>query len=57
MSFSHSFISPGTACSLFEIILKLFNRADLDTGKAVVLDEAHKVRSLPLNLDPSLTSL
>jgi hypothetical protein len=40
-----SFISPGTACSLFEIVLKLFNRADINSGKAVILDEAHKVCS------------
>ncbi|KAJ9094033.1 hypothetical protein QFC21_006134 [Naganishia friedmannii] len=39
------FISPGTACSLFEIVLKLFNRADVGTGKVVVLDEAHKYLS------------
>lgn len=39
-----SFISPGSACSLFEIVLKLFNREQLGTGKVVVLDEAHKVR-------------
>ncbi|KAJ9103641.1 hypothetical protein QFC19_004216 [Naganishia cerealis] len=39
------FISPGTACSLFEIVLKLFNRADIGIGKVVVLDEAHKYLS------------
>jgi hypothetical protein len=38
-----SFISPGTACSLFEIVLKLFNRSSINCGKIVVLDEAHKV--------------
>jgi hypothetical protein len=42
----HRFISPGTACSLFEIVLKLFNRSSINCGKIVVLDEAHKVRSV-----------
>jgi hypothetical protein len=27
-------------------MLKLFNKAPLDTGKVVVLDEAHKVRAV-----------
>lgn len=40
-----SFISPSAACSLFEIVVKLFNKAELKCSKVVVLDEAHKVSS------------
>lgn len=40
---SDPFIDPASACSLFEIVTRLFVRADLDTGKVLVVDEAHKV--------------
>lgn len=41
---SDPFIDPAAACGLFEIILRLFERADVGTGKVLVVDEAHKVR-------------
>jgi hypothetical protein len=46
----HRFISPSSACSLFEIALKLFNKAELGCSKVVVLDEAHKVSPSPLTI-------
>ncbi|KAG9048457.1 hypothetical protein FS837_012831 [Tulasnella sp. UAMH 9824] len=36
------FIDAAGACSLFEIITRLFIRADVGTGKVLVVDEAHK---------------
>ncbi|KAG8929014.1 hypothetical protein FRC01_005053 [Tulasnella sp. 417] len=36
------FIDPASACSLFEIITRLFIRAPVKTGKVLVVDEAHK---------------
>ncbi len=44
---SDPFIDPTGACSLFEIVTRLFVRADLDTGKVLVVDEAHKVTHSP----------
>lgn len=41
---SDPFIDPSSACSLFEIITRLFVRADIPSGKVLVTDEAHKVR-------------
>lgn len=41
------FIDPSSACSIFEVVTRLFVRAELDTGKVLVVDEAHKVRSCP----------
>lgn len=38
------FIDAAGACSLFEIITRLFIRAEVGTGKVLVVDEAHKVR-------------
>ncbi|KAG6880447.1 hypothetical protein C0992_000049 [Termitomyces sp. T32_za158] len=40
---SDPFIDPASACGLFEIIVRLFVRSDVDTGKVLVVDEAHKV--------------
>ena len=40
---SDPFIDPSSACSLFEIVTRLFVRADVGTGKVLVVDEAHKV--------------
>jgi len=37
------FIDAGNANALFEIITRLFERATLNTGKVLVVDEAHKV--------------
>ena len=40
---SDPFIDPAQACSIFEIFVRLFVRARVDTGKVLVVDEAHKV--------------
>lgn len=37
------FIDATSACSLFEIVVRLFVRAKVDTGKFLLVDEAHKV--------------
>ncbi|KAH9927147.1 uncharacterized protein BXZ73DRAFT_90829 [Epithele typhae] len=42
---SDPFIDPGSACALFEIITRLFVRAKMETGKVLVVDEAHKYLS------------
>lgn len=42
---SDPFIDPASACGLFEIVTRLFVRADVGTGKVLVVDEAHKVSS------------
>jgi hypothetical protein len=39
------FIDSASACALFEIITRLYQRAEIDTGKVLVVDEAHKVRT------------
>jgi len=38
-----TFIDATSACSLFEIIVRLFVRAEVNTGKVILVDEAHKV--------------
>jgi hypothetical protein len=40
---SDPFIDSASACSLFEIVTRMFVRADVGTGKVLVVDEAHKV--------------
>lgn len=40
---SDPFIDPASACGLFEIVVRLFVRTDVGTGKVLVVDEAHKV--------------
>ena len=45
---SDPFLDVASACGLFEIIIRLFVRADVGTGKVLVVDEAHKV-VLPLH--------
>lgn len=40
---SDPFIDPASACGYFEIVTRLFVRAQVDTGKVLVVDEAHKV--------------
>lgn len=40
---SDPFIDSASACGLFEIIIRLFVRAEVGTGKVLVVDEAHKV--------------
>ncbi|TFY80819.1 hypothetical protein EWM64_g3199 [Hericium alpestre] len=42
---SDPFIDAPKACALFEIVLRLFQRAKVDTGKVLVVDEAHKYLS------------
>ncbi|KAF9534163.1 hypothetical protein CPB83DRAFT_843792 [Crepidotus variabilis] len=42
---SDPFLDTSSACGLFEIIVRLFVRADVDTGKVLVVDEAHKYLS------------
>jgi len=37
------FIDAGQANALFEIATRLFERAPVNTGKVLVVDEAHKV--------------
>ncbi|KAI0033797.1 hypothetical protein K488DRAFT_46956, partial [Vararia minispora EC-137] len=39
---SDPFIDTASACGLFEIVLHAFERAEVDTGKVVLVDEAHK---------------
>lgn len=39
---SDPFIDPASACGLFEIVTRLFVRAEVSTGKVLVVDEAHK---------------
>ncbi|KAG6837975.1 hypothetical protein H0H93_008369 [Arthromyces matolae] len=43
---SDPFIDSASACGLFEIITRLFVRADVSTGKVLLVDEAHKYLSL-----------
>ena len=40
---SDPFVDPASACSLFEIVTRMFIRAEVNTGKVLVVDEAHKV--------------
>lgn len=40
---SDPFIDPSSACSLFEIVTRQFVRSEVNTGKVLVVDEAHKV--------------
>ncbi|KJA30063.1 hypothetical protein HYPSUDRAFT_32126 [Hypholoma sublateritium FD-334 SS-4] len=42
---SDPFLDEASACGLFEIIVRLFIRADIGTGKVLVVDEAHKYLS------------
>lgn len=57
---SDPFVDPTVACALFEIVTRLFVRADVNTGKVLVVDEAHKYLSLNrgmTGLTKALTSL
>lgn len=42
---SDPFIDPASACGLFEIITRIFVRAEVGTGKVLLVDEAHKYLS------------
>ncbi|KAF8914057.1 hypothetical protein CPB84DRAFT_1861377 [Gymnopilus junonius] len=50
---SDPFLDTASACGLFEIVVRLFIRADVQTGKVLVVDEAHKY----LSSDRSATGL
>ncbi|KAG6840464.1 hypothetical protein C0991_006600 [Blastosporella zonata] len=50
---SDPFIDPASACGLFEIIVRLFIRSDVGTGKVLVVDEAHKAIVLHRFSSPS----
>ncbi|KAF5369965.1 hypothetical protein D9758_001180 [Tetrapyrgos nigripes] len=43
---SDPFLDPASACGLFEVIIRLFIRAEVSTGKVLVVDEAHKYLSV-----------
>ncbi|KAG8690786.1 hypothetical protein FRC11_009141 [Ceratobasidium sp. 423] len=45
LDLSDPFIDPASAAGLFDIVLRLFVRADVGTGKVCVVDEAHKYLS------------
>jgi|SRR6266702_18469 len=40
---SDPFVDSAMAGGIFEICIRLFQRASVDTGKVLVVDEAHKV--------------
>lgn len=40
---SDPFVDAAMAGAIFEICIRLFQRASVDTGKVLVVDEAHKV--------------
>jgi len=40
---------PASACGLFEVLTRLFVRAEVETGKVLVVDEAHKYLSSSKN--------
>ena len=40
---SDPFVDPALAGAIFEICIRIFQRASVDTGKVLVVDEAHKV--------------
>ncbi|PSR71836.1 hypothetical protein PHLCEN_2v12337 [Hermanssonia centrifuga] len=45
---SDPFIDSASACGFFEILTRLFVRANVNTGKVLVVDEAHKVAMFPI---------
>ncbi|KAK7049665.1 Vacuolar protein-sorting-associated protein 33 [Paramarasmius palmivorus] len=54
---SDPFIDPASACGIFEVITRLFVRAKVDTGKVLVLDEAHKYLAIKQGSSPLAKSL
>lgn len=57
---SDPFVDPPLAGAIFEICIRLFQRASVDTGKVLVVDEAHKYLSdsnSPTGLTHALLSL
>lgn len=53
---SDPFIDPASACGFFEIIVRLFVRANVSSGKVLVVDEAHKVKGSDFEIRISLIS-
>jgi hypothetical protein len=53
---SDTFIDPESACGLFEILTRLFVRANVGTGKVLVVDEAHKVGSICVFIESAVPS-
>ncbi|KAF8643588.1 hypothetical protein AX14_009533 [Amanita brunnescens Koide BX004] len=53
------FIDATSACSLFDFVLRLFVRAEVETGKVLLVDEAHKYleRGMTNGLVKSLLTL
>jgi hypothetical protein len=51
---SDPFIDAASACGIFEIVSRLFQRANVGSGKVLVMDEAHKVHRFCISL-PFLT--
>ncbi|KZT20771.1 hypothetical protein NEOLEDRAFT_1140300 [Neolentinus lepideus HHB14362 ss-1] len=43
---SSPFIDPASACGIFEIAVRMFLRANVGTGKVLLVDEAHKYLSV-----------
>jgi len=58
---SDPFVDSAMAGAIFEICIRLFQRANVDTGKVLVVDEAHKYlsdsSSTPTGLTRALLSL
>ncbi|KAH9173436.1 hypothetical protein EDB89DRAFT_730085 [Lactarius sanguifluus] len=57
---SDPFVDSAMAGAIFEICIRLFQRANVDTGKVLVVDEAHKYlsdASTPTGLTRALLSL
>jgi len=55
---SDPFIDPKSACGLFEIVTRIFTRADLGkAGKVLLVDEAHKYLSASVGFTEALLSL
>lgn len=53
---SDPFIDAAAAASLFEIVMRMFVRADTQGGKIIVVDEAHKVITvIPIFIQKQLT--
>lgn len=50
------FVDASTACVLFKIGMGLYLESDPNTGKVIVLDEAHKVRTALHILPRSFTN-
>lgn len=40
---SDPFIDPSSASGIFDVVTRLFVRAQVETGKVLLVDEAHKV--------------